>query len=536
MKKLTVLIFIVSLLLLATACDSDVITYDNPGTIVINILNDNIVARDILILTSDDNVDITRSGQTITIVQDKMIRIMVTLSLEGYVSRNFVVKSLDYNDNHEYTIDITFEPAYIAMELNVITDADEEDIEITGDEIISIARLGKIFDIQLSKAEDVNLTVSAGEQYNDYIIELSEEEISNGISSRTLMLLSEEYLVVEYQSNAGDRVEIHSSSTEQMYNHKQGLNMLFGIAKDNNAEIRVYDDQYNYVGQYELTIGFMADKSLINLSNNDLSVYIRLIASPYNYTYMTEQWIVIAEKQGDNYIPLYSNYYYNNIETHMLFDKSKVYYVFTMGYDGLVRYKELEIELSINDGWNNKKLDVEFDTDDPVRDVQVKLVDYTENTDDFNDVSVISSNPAYQLMGTIVTGNTLNLIPNSYYRGIGLVFNSMNYSYMYYDSYHEDYLYSLALDGIIEITVFTDFELYIDIDSTISYEGAYVSHLYMGDPIAVVDENNTLFIEDFSFDKQYILHYDSNVYYIGNQLNTDNIYKDNEDFRVTVIV
>ena len=542
-KNLLFFIILITLFLTLAACQEDILTYDNPGTITITITNSEINAEDVTVTTTNDESEVLKDGKVITINEERMLRDMITLEVEGYIGKNILIQSSDYSTECKYDTSITFEESYISMELTIITEALSEDIEIESDEIISIESKGNVYDIKLTNSGIPEINISAGSEYKDYTIILNSSEIQKCISSRTIMLLNNDYVLVELELDSNTQAYANSYSSMSVESYNKGMNYVFGLPKDGNAYIYVRTRSGEYFGEFNLTPEDMEEEDIFILTLDDILVNVTYNIYPFGINYMNiPYWYVLAEKVGENYIPIYS-YCTNspNLQRNSLLSLDKEYYVFTMSADAKIRYKELNVsEAPVSYGSRN--INLQFVEADPIRNVQVKIIDLHEETEDFTGVgvsSICNDSNQNQNLGTISSGDSLSINPSNNYLGMELTNLPIGYSQLNYQisSDNLEIINNLATNGIFEVYVYHSFDLYLHIDSTESYENDYVYN-YSDSSQYYIDSENNVMIPDFVFNDNYSLYIDYNYHPLRNLIgNFNNIVSDElGDYHVTVII
>lgn len=502
-RTLIVIVFIILSLLILSSCQDEVFTYDNPGTISIEISNEGISASDVVVRASSDS-EIEKSGKIITISQNQLLRTVVTLSVEGHISKVVVIKSLDFNENGEYSTSITFEEDYISLELTLITEAPSGEIEIESENILSYKSHGNIYDIKLSNNETPQINISAGESFREYDLTLTQEEIEKGISSRTIMLLDYNHTMVVLNVPLSHYINYQTEDYQPLNEFRKGNQALYSVNNNSDVSFYVYDEQYNYIGEKSLTSEMLSEHGIISLDIDHLDLNILLNITPYITNYISEYWYVIAEKENDEFIPIFGTCWngypaqYSNV-----ISPAKEYYVFTMGDDGKIRYKKINMDDISKDLYNSYSTDLIFDNEDPVRDISVEIIDFNGGLTDFTGVEI--KDDLFNSLATISSGNTADINPSNIFHYLTLENLPLEYEYYRVDSLYlqpEEFFFDLAIEGVYKAYVYQPFSLTIHIDSDNSYEGYYCEEF---DSTYYVDNNNTITIDNYKFNCNYQL-------------------------------
>jgi len=550
MKKYLSLLFITLFILLAlAACNpEDTLTYDHEGTIIITVKNDDINASDVTVITSDDNSDVTdRSGKKITISVTQLIRDVFTLQVEGYISQNIVVQSLDYKDDFTHEVDVTFVENYISAEITVETDCDSEDIELECDDIITMTRTRNVFDLTLKRTGIPVIEITAGTGYRSETITLTDTEIDKGICSRTVLLIPLTFTLVELEIKNGGSAYIwaeNMSSEIQTYN--KGNRYFFGVPKGHDYSIDIQNSDYTLYGRIPLTAAQVNASDKLVFSTDDAFFDVQLQVQPIDYNMVEFPWFVFAEKTSESvYVPvLYNSYSYDrNVQV----SQTKTYTVFAMGNDGKIRYKDFDVSDLVTDEYGYKNITVAFNTSDPVKEVTVEINEFTGTIDDFTglEIGTYSNNSGSVSQGTITSGNTKVIVTNKFYTiietpNLNTLFPDLRVVSNSYASYGDDeFMYNLAINGVFEVTLTYPIDLYIQIDSENSYEGKYFQADYGWGTQYFIDENNTAVITDFNlFSSQGFYHTDISGQKEQFDFEFDDIYKDEitGDYCYTIVI
>lgn len=534
---LIILLIIMVSALILSGCNKEILTYDHFGVVVIEIKNTAINAEDVTVFVTDENANIEKSGKKITITFEKMLRQLITLSLDGYISKTVLVKSTDYNTECTYETDVTFEKDYIMMELTVITEAESEDIKLESEQLISYTMKGNVYDIKLSYAENPQINISAGDGYKSYKVTLNSQEIESGLSSRTVMILDDKYVMAEVVLDSDTYCYLYTESTRYINQLKFGNTVIYSIPTDKDARLTIYTiGMFEYIGEINLTVHDMAESDTFFYTMDDLEINIKLRLEPYEpHRIKDPRWYVIAEKTGeDAYIALAGESCYGSIQTWCKFKKKKEYYAFIMCGDGRIRYKEINIEDAVlvqHSG--NRELEMTFTGEDLIREISVKAVDFNQEIVDFTGIKVLSDASIDNDLGTIESGDTLAVEPIQCYTIIRL--DNPPSGYRNVDRYYKslDFLARIAFEGVYEAEVYHYFDLEVIVNSLPSYQQAYIYCNSDMDTKFYLDENNKTTILDFGFDKYYYLVIDGIYRDFNSFINIDKITRD-DGYKITV--
>ncbi len=516
-KKLILLIIVITSLLIFSGCQEDILTYENSGTITLTILNADIDATDVTVFCSDENAEVEKDGKDIIITQDKMLRIMVILEVDDeagdYITESVLISSGDFNSTFTYQQDVTFQEDYILMELNVNTNADYEDISITSDDLISITPNGDIYDIKLERTANPELLISAGDGYKDYTLTLSEIEIASGVCSKAIMLLEEDYALLELALADGLRASVWTEEYDQIMRSENGNNSSYGIPKDRDVYINITDNNYYYAHNV-ITTEQMDEQDTFIYTLDDMLYNINYEVTPYFDSNITgTRWLVIAEKVGeDEYEYLNDEEYYGTINGYDTFDNTKEYYLFCMSGDGKVRYREMDLSLSEFYDYGNRRLVMQFIEDDPVLEMEVQIIDHLGETTDFSGVTLNSNANPNEYLGAISSGDTLQINPNQSFSSILLG----NLPSGYQQDQNSNFYETLIEEGILVIYVYHYIDLNLLIDSEESLEG---QDIYGKSFHYHIDEFNSTLITNYYYENanyyaEYSLYYNDQSYII----------------------
>ncbi|MGI6702335.1 MAG: hypothetical protein ACOX3U_07775 [Christensenellales bacterium] len=527
MKKYLILLIILIAALVLSACEDEVLTYEREGSIIITVTNDEIDAKDIIVYTGEDEADIEYKDDKIIITVYDLLRKVITLSVDGYLSQTVLVKSLDYEEDFTYETSVTFEEEYISLEVTVITEAGIEDIEFEYDEDnITYESKGNIFNFKIKKSASPEISVSCGSDYYDYTFTLTETEINNLIGIRTIMLLKEDYSLIELTVEPGLIADVYTLSNKKLFQSRTGNNYTFGLPKDSRSEIYIRDN-WTYYGHIFLTQQKLNENDYLILDADDFNYNVKLNLNSDlvpDYAKCT-----ITEKSGEEYIPIEIVPIEYNSPVEFSLDKE--YYLFIMCNDGNIRYKRLDIENSelSPSYYNARVLNTEIAEDDPILEAVVELIDFNGEIDDYSGIEIINTSTG-AVIGIMGTENMCTINPDSYYNGFNYNFLPPSYytytPYNMFDDFSETFLADLLENGKYSQIIYKPFDLYIHIESEENYEDI---RIYNGN-IYQCDSNYTVLIEDFSFTNSYF--YDSynlfsmmngieDIYIIGDEYHVD---------------
>ncbi len=513
MKKIIMFVILVALFALVfAACESDIVTYDESGTVILTIANEDLSASDIKVVSSDGEDDIVRSGKTITITKAKMLRTVYTLTTDGYIAHTIVVKSTDFDADRTYKADVEFTKNYVYMTLEVITDSNT--VSITGSDILSYTETRSIFDVKVKAEQGATVTVCGDTAYRDQIITLTETDVLGGSIYKTVMLIPKTQTLVEISLPASMQVLYQSSPQNSIRTYNKNGKHFFVVAE--NSDVTFYysapeNGIYIYYGQRLVKAAELAENHYLYLDTTDIQRSIRITAMPYMSDTAIRVMVVGEESDDGEYIPFaYNNNYYGQLSVESLFDLNRSYRVCTLGGDGKIRYKDIDVA-SIPFGDWRYELAIEFDDSSPVvKLTTVRMTDIFELLTDFAGV-LIYSQQHYggepQLLGRIDSGNELVLTEGISFEQ--LIFSGLPEGYYSYEPTEGSAFYSeLMLTGIYNIYCAPKIDLHVHFDYSGSLEGIRVDG-YSSDNYYYeffIDSNNNVIIEGFSFAVSYIVH------------------------------
>lgn len=522
MKKIVLVLTFLAIALLLTACGGNELTYNSPGKIIINVTNDDIALSDIQVSATDDAAEIDKSNGKISISVSNLLRKRVTLAAEGYVTRTVLVRSIDYNAEGIYETQVTLEENYIFLALTIVTNAAADAIELTSDDIVSLNNKGKVFDIKFLYDSTPELTVSA-EGYSSYTLTLNESEIQGRISARKIMLVPADHTLVEIQLTSGKDAYLYTNPNRHVSSFIAGNKTSFAVPKDCSASISVQDtiNMYNY-GNLDIPRELLSQSNFLSYSIDDLSLNMSYTVIPYMGDATTQSILcAIAKKVGSDFILQKTIEFYEIFTDAAYFSPKEDYYIFVMGYDGKIRYKEMDIShASPPEPFSAPNFEVRFEQSDPTIDTYVKVIDIAGDRTDFSGVRCTSDYD--EELGEISDGNILPINPQGFFREVYFDNIPEGYralSWEYFTS--EDRQGSFLLTGIYEIVVAPTIDIYVHIDSASSYEGMKINNI-ADQTSYYFDENNTAFVSGFDFSSSFYVDignhdfYSSIGYLIGN--------------------
>lgn len=503
MKKLIILVLLSALCLIAlAACESDIVTYKESGTIVLTITNEDLEASDVTVISTDGEDDIVKSGNTITITKSNMLRTVFTLGASGYVSKTVIVSSTDFDLEKYYEAEVEFEDNYVYMTLEVITEADYDKIKLTGSDIISATDTRGIFDIKVKAEEGAEFTVSAGTSYRSQKIVLTEADVVSGSVYKIAMLIPKTKSLIEIA--LPPTMNVNCDIADVISYNKNGK-YFYGVDKDREITFTYYDVSnysYNYYGEKTVTVEELAS-DYIYLNSQNLQRQISLNVTPYlHYNLTNGNTMIVVEVDGEDFNIINYQKTYGNLWMQEVFNLDGEYRIYCLGGDGNVRYCDIDVSLAEVDSYQYR-LDIEFDTTMPVVGINAEIVDVFGYYSDFSGVSVYGgSSYETQSLGTIASGNDIMLMPSNYYSELYLENLPADY-YSYEPEKNQEYYEKLMLEGLCTIYVAPKIDLNIHFSNPVSLAGNYIS-CYNPNYIQYdIDSNNDVLIEDFCFDVDY---------------------------------
>ncbi|NCA67144.1 MAG: hypothetical protein EOM87_03665, partial [Clostridia bacterium] len=418
MKKVLLIILLIAVSLTAfVACQSDIITYKNSGTIVINIVNEDLAASVVTIRSTDDSDDIVKTGSIITITKTNMLRSVYTLTVNGYIAKTVIVNSTDFDAAKSYSVDVEFSENYVFMVLEVVTEANYSAVNLTGSDIISYTETRGNYDIKIKAVENASVTISAGSAYRSYTISLTQDDVLSGSIAKTAMLILKTQTLIVIDIGANKSIQFDTDSNNKVISHKQGNYFYYAVSKSYEINFRYYDIadyQYSYFGERLVTVGELA-ADRIELDDNDIVKDVTYTVTPYNDgSIFGARIYLLAQKDGDNYTALqYNNGYYTT--KNYKFSSAEEYSIFTICGDGKVRRKSVDLTQAIK-SYGSLQLAVTFDGTEPEVPIAVKIVDITGGEEDFAGVSVYANNNmGVEYLGQISSDNQCVVNPSNHF-------------------------------------------------------------------------------------------------------------------------
>ncbi len=531
MKKslliILIVIFAVSLLTLFACTDTPAtLMYDQPGTIIFEVKNSDIDPEDIDVRIKDyEDYEVDYDDDNVIISMPQMLRAVVTLSIDGYYPKTYVVSSNDYNMERTYEKKIEFDEIFTEVRIKVVTSAGYENLAFLIDGIALTEEPpydNGYYSIFLPEGDMPLITVSGGIGYRNYHIQLTEDDIASGVCLKNAIISESDKALIVIEKGI-----YNISESIYYYDYEKfevGNLIYFEVDKRDYVRATFYN-QSNWQpdGFVEVTSEDMTLEDYFEFSHDDAlyALYANVYVPGGN-----ADWCLLAEKTGeDEYQPV--GYSESSSLNDIYVNKSSEYTIFGMCSDGKVRSKDIDISDMTLTGYNSVDITIAFSDTVTCDSLDVEVIDVTGNQTDFTGLNIYSPTDwsyAYSL-GTI-TGNTVSDINvGEPYDRFRLNSSELPMGYVYAGNSFNDLLefyYNIAVEGLFKIYLSPEFDLDLTMNSSISLAGSRIEE----SGSYYFDSSNTVTITDFSFDGSYYVVYNGSWNSLSQYLKVTDIESD----------
>lgn len=465
------------------------------------------------------------------------MRSVYTLKADGYFVKTIIIKSTDYDTERQCEVEVEFEEEYTLLSLEVVTEANYSDLRISGSDVIGYTRSNNILDIKLEKVEDASVNIKAGNQFRDYTVTLNEDEAASGNVCKTIMLVRKTETFIEI--DLGAQISVQAECDGNVSSYTQGSKHYYAVSKTYDIRFVFYDtSDYHYenIGERTVRTSELSENDYICLGVNDIERNVYLTVNPYlSSSIISSKVMFLTEKISDEYeVTKYYNSYGNSFSA--VFGNERIYTIFTLGGDGKIRYKDLDLS-QIQTEEYGLTLEVNFDGSETVVPISAEIIDVLGDRTDFANVDIYMRKSDYsnEYLANITEGNSVSINPTSHYDYIYC--DNLPNNYYFISTYkNQDFYEALFFEGAYRIEVVESIAIDIHFDYPMSLNGQTITAWVDGTYYQyTIDGSSDVTINNFIWGNNYSMYYNERNMDIKSMIGEfDNIVYSEGNYSITI--